>query len=344
MSDVPVPRGDRTLRDAPIATNPALMTFEQLWKLAEIFAGSTLVPASFQGKPGDVFIAMDLAARMRIAPLAMLKNLTVIHGRPTIWGDLALTLAMQHPDYLSHREWMEGDGDALTAWCEIRVRGRHGESTQVFTTSFSVGDAKLAGLWNPAKGGPWKSYPRRMLQMRARSWAIRDALPEALNGVDVGEEAMDMDVQPVVATASTGVDRLTAALGVPAAAPAPARIAADPAPVVVEVKTRMPNPVPIAMETAPPIITPEELAGPEFSLDPAVYGETMPSDDAEPELDPHDTTVADDAGKRALLATLREKRVDALPWITKMLYRQPSAEEPMTRSELDWLRWHAERQ
>ena len=49
----------------------------------------------------------------------------------------------------------------MTAVC---IAKRHG-STPV-TARFSVMDAKRAGLWT--KAGPWQTYPRRMLQMRAR--------------------------------------------------------------------------------------------------------------------------------------------------------------------------------
>lgn len=47
----------------------------------------------------------------------------------------------------------------------------------------------MAGLAN--KGGPWKMFPKRMLQMRARGYAIRDAFPDILNGIITREEAED---------------------------------------------------------------------------------------------------------------------------------------------------------
>ena len=50
-------------------------------------------------------------------------------------------------------------------------------------------DAKRAGLWT--KAGPWQTYPRRMLQMRARSFALRDAFPDVLKGLISVEEALD---------------------------------------------------------------------------------------------------------------------------------------------------------
>ncbi len=50
-------------------------------------------------------------------------------------------------------------------------------------------DAKRAGLWG--KGGPWTAYPKRMLQMRARGFALRDAFPDVLKGMISVEEAQD---------------------------------------------------------------------------------------------------------------------------------------------------------
>jgi hypothetical protein len=51
-------------------------------------------------------------------------------------------------------------------------------------------DAKRAGL--AGKQGPWQQYPKRMLQMRARAFALRDVFPDVLRGVYVAEEAADM--------------------------------------------------------------------------------------------------------------------------------------------------------
>ncbi len=80
-------------------------------------------------------------------------------------------------------------GDARQGWCEVT---RRGEAPQRRT--FSVADAKRAGLWG--KSGPWTQYPDRMLQLRARGFAIRDVFPDALRGVMTREEAEDMPAEP----------------------------------------------------------------------------------------------------------------------------------------------------
>jgi hypothetical protein len=57
------------------------------------------------------------------------------------------------------------------------------------TVSFSVSDAKRAGLWG--KSGPWANYPERMLKYRARGFCLRDAFPDVLKGLITIEEAND---------------------------------------------------------------------------------------------------------------------------------------------------------
>jgi hypothetical protein len=69
--------------------------------------------------------------------------------------------------------------------CVIKLRGQ----PDVVRT-FSMDDAKRAGL--SGKQGPWTQYPNRMLQLRARGFAVRDAFPDALKGLITAEEAQDI--------------------------------------------------------------------------------------------------------------------------------------------------------
>jgi hypothetical protein len=85
-----------------------------------------------------------------------------------------------HPQYAGHKEWIDGE----TAHCLIR-RKVNDEMVETERT-FSVGEAKRAGLFG--KPGPWKQYPNRMLQMRARGFAIRDAFPDAMKGVSIDDD------------------------------------------------------------------------------------------------------------------------------------------------------------
>jgi hypothetical protein len=82
----------------------------------------------------------------------------------------------------SIKEEIIGEGDQTTAICSA---WRRGEDNPIIGR-FSVADAKRAQLW--VKPGPWQQYPRRMLQMRARGFCLRDAFPDVLKGLYLREE------------------------------------------------------------------------------------------------------------------------------------------------------------
>ena len=71
--------------------------------------------------------------------------------------------------------------------CTIKRKGE-----EPVTRTFTMADAQKAGLAN--KQGPWTQYPKRMMQMRARAYALRDVFPDVLRGVEIAEEARDMPV------------------------------------------------------------------------------------------------------------------------------------------------------
>ena len=73
----------------------------------------------------------------------------------------------------------------MVATCEAKRRG----DAEPVVSRFSMADAKRAGL--AGKTGPWTQYPKRMLQMRARGFALRDAFPDLLRGFVTAEEAQD---------------------------------------------------------------------------------------------------------------------------------------------------------
>lgn len=153
--------------------------------LSKLIANSELAPKDFKGKPANVLIAMQMGAEVGLAPMAAIQNIAVINGRPSIWGDAALAIVQTHPDYEFHKESIAGDGENRVATCQVKRKGH-----ELYAASFSVKQARLAGLWG-AKD-TWTKYPERMLQMRARGFALRDKFADALRGLNLAEEAMDI--------------------------------------------------------------------------------------------------------------------------------------------------------
>ena len=195
-----------------------LHTVADSMTFGKILANSEFAPKDFRGKPESCLLAIQHGAEIGLGPMQAIQSIAVINGRPAVWGDAALALVMASPVCEYVRESIEGDGDAAVAVCETKRRGY----PKPATVRFSVADAKKAGLWG--KAGPWTQYPRRMLQLRARGFALRDAFPDVLKGLVTAEEAQDYPTGGSVDDAvSEAVD---------AAPSVPPRIEAKPVPKV----------------------------------------------------------------------------------------------------------------
>ncbi|HQN51000.1 MAG TPA: hypothetical protein PK913_08060 [Phenylobacterium sp.] len=156
-------------------------SIDEALRMAEIMSRASIVPKDYQGNPGNILVAIQWGAEIGLPPLQAMQNLAVINGRPALWGDAVIALVRGS----GLLETIHEDITADVATCTVKRKGEPPASR-----SFSVEDAKRAGLYG--KQGPWQQYPKRMLQMRARAWALRDVFPDVLRGVHVGEEAQDM--------------------------------------------------------------------------------------------------------------------------------------------------------
>ena len=177
----------------------ALATFADAMKFGETVANSEFAPKDFRGKPASCMLAIQAGAEIGLAPLQALQSIAVVNGRPAVFGDAALAVAKASPVCEYVTESVDGDGEQMAATCTAKRRGY----PQPTVVTFTVADAKKAGLWG--KTGPWTQYPKRMLQMRARGFALRDAFPDVLKGLVTAEEAQDYQTpadppQPVTVT------------------------------------------------------------------------------------------------------------------------------------------------
>lgn len=180
-----------------------LTSLEDAYRFASAVVQSGMAPKGYDA-PEKVLIAIQWGAEIGLRPMQALSSIAVIQGRPTVWGDAIPALVRQSGQCEYIREWFEGDGDNETAYCEVKRR----DETEPCRRSFSVRDAKAAGLLG--KAGPWQQYRRRMMGLRARSWACRDTFADVLRGLQIREEVQDFaGPVPVVAAESKPVRRLS---------------------------------------------------------------------------------------------------------------------------------------
>lgn len=172
----------------------ALQSFDDAFRFSKMVAGSEFAPKDFRGKPESCMLAIQHGSEVGLSPMQSLQSIAVINGRPTIWGDAALALVQSSPVCEYVKEYVEGQGESLTAVCEAKRRGYPAPTV----SRFSMADAKRAGL--AGKTGPWSQYPERMLALRARGFALRNAFADALRGLITAEEAQDYPTPSVAET------------------------------------------------------------------------------------------------------------------------------------------------
>ena len=158
--------------------------FDGAWRIANAVVKAGMAPRGLETSE-KAMVAIMHGMEVGMTPMAALQSIAVVNGRPTIWGDGAIGLVRGSGKCEWIKERIEGDGDNMVAICDVK---RKGEADPIRAT-FSVADAKKAGLWG--KQGPWQQYPKRMLAMRARAFALRDGFADILRGLGIAEEVQD---------------------------------------------------------------------------------------------------------------------------------------------------------
>lgn len=161
--------------------------FEHAFRMAKMIATTQLIPKAYHNKPADVLVAFEFGRTLGLGYLQAVQNIAVVNGRPCLWGDAMLAVCQAHPDfgYIKEQPITTETGEIIGYECCIKRQSYPEETVRRFT----IDEAKKAGLWGR---NTWASYPARMLQMRARGFALRDTFADALSGVSMAEEARDM--------------------------------------------------------------------------------------------------------------------------------------------------------
>ncbi len=172
-----------------VSDNDSLLSpqnFDHAFRIANMMSKSDMTPKAFKDKPQDILLAMEMGRALKLSPLSAIQNIAVINGKPCLYGDGILAVCAGHPEFedIEEKPLYGADKKIMGYSCTIKRKGR-----SPVTQSFTIEDATLAGLWG--KPGPWKNYANRMLQMRARGFALRDSFADALGGIRIAEEVSD---------------------------------------------------------------------------------------------------------------------------------------------------------
>jgi hypothetical protein len=211
----------------PKFVEDAYESIEKMERFAEILLNSKLVPNHFyeqlpdkkpdfsKGKIPAVVAVLIQGYQLQLPPLTALQHIIPVNGLLSLKGDLCKSMIF-NSGKLKSGSWVEEETGSIEAGdYMVRITATRSDNGQTLSRSFSVAQAKRAGLWITEqqvngqdgwkyKASAWWKYPSRMCNYRALGFLARDMFPDVMAGIYTTEEAMDLpkDTTEVIETES----------------------------------------------------------------------------------------------------------------------------------------------
>ena len=178
-------------------------SFNQLLRAAQMLSQTSIIPQSYQNKPQDCFVAIEMANRMGVSPMVVMQNMYVVKGKPSWAGQACTMLINSCGKFKDVKHIYTGEKGKPNRGCYVTAT-RISDGSQVDGVEVTMQMAQSEGWTSNSK---WRNMPELMLAYRASAFFARVYCPEAMMGVQTAEEVYDADSTPINAATS-----LTAAL------------------------------------------------------------------------------------------------------------------------------------
>lgn len=190
-----------TYRSLPATTRllEDVAYFDTVWRAAQMFANSGLVPPGYQGKPEACMVAILYAEQLGESWMTVFQGVYTIKGRPGTTAKFAIARANTSGLLAGPITYeSEGTGENLV----VTATGTIASTGERCSVSVSMQEA-IADGW--ASANPkYRSMPEQMLRMRAASRFVNLYIPECLFGLAAGADVEAVDVQDVSPTRQPG--------------------------------------------------------------------------------------------------------------------------------------------
>ena len=161
--------------------------------LADTLAKATIIPETFQGKPANVLIALNMAQRLNADPLMIMQNMYIVYGNPSFSSKFLIACFNTCGRFSSIKYEFFGnpgtDGYGVRAYATELATGE-----KIFSPDVTIKMAKDEG-WYSKKGSKWVTIPQLMLMYRSAAFLIRTVAPEISMGLQTSEELEDIGDQ-----------------------------------------------------------------------------------------------------------------------------------------------------
>lgn len=159
---------------------PAAYQIKSKWEYCQALAKADCLPPQYIGKPGNIFMAVEVGEALGMPPIIAILNTNFIKGRPTNTASIIAALVRR----AGHTFRIKGDSEKAT--CQII---RSDDPGFTYEVTWTIDRAKQAQLLSKS-GSLWLLYPEAMLKARATTECARDACQEVLSGLGYTAEEL----------------------------------------------------------------------------------------------------------------------------------------------------------
>lgn len=161
-----------------------------LFKQAQFYSKSTIVPKEYQGNSSNCFIAIQMAKRMNADPFQVMQSLNIIQGRPA-WSSQFIISAIntcgRFKTPLNYR--ITGSWKDHNLTCIAYATSKDGTLCESIPVNWEMANSEG---WIAKNGSKWKTMPELMIRYRAASFFGKQFCPEILMGLQSVEEQFDV--------------------------------------------------------------------------------------------------------------------------------------------------------
>jgi hypothetical protein len=179
-------------------------------RVGQALASSSIVPKDYQDNVANVMVAMEYAHRIGASVLAVMQNLDVIHGRPSLRATFLIATVNASGRFTPLRFRWQGEEGADSWGCRAVATDRE-SGEECVGPLITIELAKGEG-WVNKSGSKWKTLPELMLMYRSAAFWTRVYAPEISLGLHTTDELEDANGRM---GASAGTVELNAALSAP---------------------------------------------------------------------------------------------------------------------------------
>lgn len=157
------------------------LTIEQMTALSHDLAKSTLLPPVMREKQANVMFAIMTGAELGLSPMASIRGIHVIEGKPTLSADTMLAV-VRRSGAAEYIELVESTAERAT------YRTKRVGARQELVYTYTIEDAQKAGLIKKDSG--YDKHPKNMLRARCSSMLLRIEYSDILAGLYATEELL----------------------------------------------------------------------------------------------------------------------------------------------------------